>query len=345
MVKNRSEGMALPLLLLLLLALTALGQGTLLLARRELQTVWAFRHALRAGQAAEAALWVGLREGGVGDKERTPWKGYPIGSGESEDGLVFRSVLRWLDREFFLLEGTGSSRGWSGERRRARVGWSLFPEARLGALAAGGETGGGVSREGGGLLETGGFFGAPENWPTGICAGYRAVLDSLFPTGPPPSVGPLAAPDLGDSGAGASIPPLGLLSGSQLLEELGTGASGPHLPHESVRGCPGEDGPVMEGTEGSLSLDGGRTCGLLVVAGDLRLRGDASFQGLALVGGELILEGGSVLEGMVRVRKGIRLRETAVLRPRACPVLWALEGLPDLQRPRLLPGARTLTGF
>ncbi len=41
----------------------------------------------------------------------------------------------------------------------------------------------------------------------------------------------------------------------------------------------------MEGSEGSLSLDGGRSCGLLVVAGDLRLSGDAAFQGLALVGG------------------------------------------------------------
>ncbi len=238
-MKGRSEGMALPLLLLLLLALTALGQGTLLLARRELQTVWAFRHALRAGQAAEAALRVGPGVGEVGDMERIPWEGVPVGSGESEDGLVFRSVLRWLDQEFFLLEGTGSSRGWKGERRRARVGWSLFPKARLGALTAGGETGGGLSREGGGLLEAGGFFGAPEDWGTAICAGYRAVLDSLFPAGPPPSVGPLAAPDLGDSGAGASIPPLGLLSGSQLLEELEAGGPAPTCPTGRFGVAPG----------------------------------------------------------------------------------------------------------
>jgi hypothetical protein len=94
-----------------------------------------------------------------------------------------------------------------------------------------------------------------------------------------------------------------------------------------------------------MTFDEGRVCGLLVVAGDLRLGGNARFQGLALVGGELLLEGSSVLEGMVRVGKGIRLREGAVLRPRSCPVLWALEGLPDLQRPLIIQEGATLTGF
>ena len=343
-MRDQPKGMALPLLLLLLLALTALGNGTLLLARRELATVWAFRHALRAGQAAEAALSVGLLAGEIEQGERVPWEGHSVGSGESEDGLAYRSVLRWLDEEFFLVEGTGGSRGWRGERRRARVGWSLFPEARLAAFAAGGELGGTFSRVEGSLLEDGGFFGTPEDWAGHECAGYKATLDSLFPTGPLPPLGPLTDLEADDPGPGAFIPSLGLLSGSHLLEVLGLGGSGPHLFQDSVRGCPGEGGPVLEVTDGSMRIQGGRVCGLLVVAGDLELGGGTRFQGLALVGGNLILEGGAVLEGMARVRKGIRLGEGAVFRPRSCPVLWALEGLPILRRPLLLDQGR-LTGF
>lgn len=342
---HRPNGMALPVLLLLLLALTALGHGTLLLARRELNAVWAFRHVLRAGKAAEAALRVGLREGEIVANERVRWMGHPLASGESEDGLIYRSVVRWLDHEFFLLEGSGGSRGWGGERRRAWVGWSLFPEARLGAFVAGIELGGGFRQEGRGTLEGNGFFEAPEDWADPLCAGYQAVLDSLFPGGALPPVGPLAAPELDDSGPGASLPSLGLLTGSHLLEELRGGVPTPQPLQDSTRGCPGEEGPVFDGTDGSMSFDEGRICGLLVVAGDLRLGGDVRFQGLALVGGDLILEGNSLLEGMVRVRKDIRLTEGAVLRPRSCPVLWALEGLPDLQRPLILHEGATLTGF
>lgn len=344
-MRDQRGGMALPLLLVLLLALTALGHGTLLLARRDLKTVWAFRHALRAGQAAEASLRLGQLDVEIIQNERVAWTGHPVGSGEFGDGLIYRSVFRWLDQEFFLLEGTGGSRGWRGERRRAWVGWSLYPEARLGAFTAGGEVGEGFSREGGSVLVAGGFFGTPEGWSADVCAGYQAVLDSLFPTGPLPPLGALAAPEVDDSGPGASVPSLGLLSGPQLLEAAGTAGSGLHLLQDSIRGCPGEEGPVFEGTDGSMSFDDGRICGLLVVAGDLRLGGDARFQGLALVGGDLILEGGSVFEGMVRVRKAIRLTDGAVLRPRSCPVLWALEGLPTLQRPLLLPDGAKLTGF
>jgi hypothetical protein len=337
--------MALPVLLVLLLALTALGHGTLLLARRELNTVWAFRHALRAGQAAEVSLRLGQLEGEILQKERVVWTGHTIGSGESGDGLIYRSVFRWLDQEFFLLEGSGGSRGWSGERRRAWVGWSLHPEARMGDFTAGGEVGGDFSQEGGSVLEAGGFFGTPEGWAVQVCAGYQAVLDSLFPIGPLPPLGALAVPAVADSGPGASVPSLGLLSGSRLLEAAETGGSGLQLLQDSIRGCPGEGGPVFDGTDGSMSFDDGRICGLLVVAGDLRLGGAARFQGLALVGGSLILEGGSVLEGMVRVREDIRLTDRAVLRPRACPVLWTLEGLPELQQPLLLPDGAKITGF
>jgi len=148
-----------------------------------------------------------------------------------------------------------------------------------------------------------------------------------------------------DPGPGAPIPPLGLLTGTQILKEVEAGGSAFRPLQNSVQGCPGEEGPVFHGTDGSMSMMDGRICGVLVVTGDLRMGGDARFQGLALVGGDLILEDRSVLEGLARVGGSLRLNEMAVFRVRSCPVLWALEGLPALQRPRLIPDGAKVNGF
>ena len=56
------EGVALPLLLLLLLALTLLAHGTLILAQLELKASTAFLHVTRADQVARSALLVGLQQ-------------------------------------------------------------------------------------------------------------------------------------------------------------------------------------------------------------------------------------------------------------------------------------------
>jgi len=318
-VRNPPAGMALPLLLLLLLALTALGHGTLLLARGELHATWAFRHAVRAEKAAEAAIQMGLGEKDAFGRERVPWVGISLAGGESEDGLIFRSTLRWWDREYFLVEGSGGSRGWEGERRQAWVGWSLDPVVRVGALLAGGELGGGLSREAGSVLESGGFFEAPEGWSPEICEGYRAVLDSLFPGGPPLPIGPLSEPEPAGTESGTSIPTLGLLSGFELLERAGSGGLSAVLPGGPDQGCPSGGQPVLEG--------------------------DARFQGLALVGGKLELEGEASFEGMVRVRGGVRMGPGAEFQARSCPVLWALQNLPELLEPVMLPHARKLSGY
>jgi len=204
-VRNPPKGMALPLLLLLLLALTALGHGTLLLARRELQATWAFRHAVRAGKAVEAALRIGLRDQELMGGERVPWVSVGGVAGESEDGFIFRSTVRWLDREYFLVEGFGGSRGWAGERRRAWVGWSLDPAVRVGYLLAGGEVGGEISLGVGSVLESDGFFQPPDGWSPERCEEYGAVLDSLFPSGPLPPIGPLRDSEAAGTEPGASI--------------------------------------------------------------------------------------------------------------------------------------------
>lgn len=343
-----TEGMALPLMLLLLLALTALGHGALLLSMRELQATWAFRHAVRAGEAAQAGAWLAIQEGVAPPEDRAPWAPNVLVSGETSDGVRYGAVLRWLDGELFLLEGIGGSRGWVGERRMGWTGWSLLPPARLGAFKAAAEVGGGYVLVEEARAESGAFLAPPDGWPEASCSGYREVLDSLFPGGPLPILGGLPDEPPHPSVEGDSIPPLGLLSGTELLERaadaIPSGVG--FMPGDSVRGCPERsEPPVFQGTSGSLHLDGGRLCGILVALGDLRLTGEARVQGLVLVGGDLIMEDGAVLEGMARVRGVLRLGGSALFRSSACPVLWALENLSVLQEPILLPGGSRINGF
>jgi hypothetical protein len=127
-------------MLLLLLALTALGHGALLLSMRELQATWAFRHAVRAGEAAEAGAWLAIQEGVAPPEDRAPWAPNVLVSGETSDGVRYGAVLRWLDGELFLLEGIGGagggwgSEGWGGRGGACspRLAWGLSrPRRRL----------------------------------------------------------------------------------------------------------------------------------------------------------------------------------------------------------------------
>jgi hypothetical protein len=341
-------GMVLPLMLLLLLALTALGHGALLLSLRELQATWAFRHAVRAGEGAKAGVWLAMGGGEALPSKRPPWIPHVLASGETPDGVTYRGVLRWLDGEFFLLEGIGGSRGWVGEHRAGWVGWSLLPGARLGAFRAAAEVGGAVVLGGEARIEGGSFMDSPDGWLGSWCSSYQEALDSLFAGGGLPALGPLTEPLPIPSEDGDSIPPLGLLRGPELLDRAGeiTGSALPSPPGDSVRGCPDGDGPsVFEGTPGSLNLERGRLCGILVVGGDLRLAGDVRVQGLVLVGGDLHLEEGAVLEGMARVGGGLRLVDSALLRSSACPVLRAMEEPAVLKHPLLLREGSRISGF
>jgi len=116
------RGMALPVVLLILMGLTALGHGALLLSRRELQSAWSYRGFLRAQSAAEIGLHLASAVPPEPERNRDPWKAYLVVSGETDDGLAYSTVRRWLSPEFFLLESRGQARGWSGERTVRWVG-------------------------------------------------------------------------------------------------------------------------------------------------------------------------------------------------------------------------------
>ena len=194
MVGGEKKGMAIPLILFLLLGLLVLAHGALFLSRHEGKASSAFQHAVLAGKAAEAAVRLGLRTSAFSMADREKWISHSVLTGETEEGLKFRAAARWLDGEFFLLEGTGEHRGWEGDRRSGVVGWSLLPEARVGAFQAGVEMGGRLRLEGLGRVEMDGFFDLPSGWREGDCSSGQATLDSLFSKGSPDPVGSLPAP-------------------------------------------------------------------------------------------------------------------------------------------------------
>jgi hypothetical protein len=139
--------MALPLVLLLLMALTAFGHGALLLSLRELRATWAFRNLVRANQAAEIALHLALQAPEIADEDRSPWVLNPLVSGETEDGMLYEAGRRWLTDEFFLMEGRGRIQGWVGERTMIWLGWSGHPPTRMRAFLSTKEGGAGSGEE------------------------------------------------------------------------------------------------------------------------------------------------------------------------------------------------------
>ncbi len=336
--------MALPLVLVLLLALTALAHGTLLLARREVQASGSFRRVLQARRGAEGGVALTLERMPEGAGERVPGTVVPVVAGSTRDGGWYRGDLLWLDRELFLVAGRGGSRDWPGEGREGWVGWSLDPVTRMGALRAVLEVGEGVTFQGSARVLGSDLLSDPTEWPSGICEPQLAILDSLFPSGSLPATAPLGPSHLPDAGPGGAIPPLGLLSGSVLLDRGGAGEETGPSP-EAGSGCPGDGGPAFLAVPGSLTLDGGRLCGLLVVGGTLRLTGGHRFQGMALVGEDVILQDGARLEGLGRVGGALQVMDRALVRGSACAAFRALLETAALPAPLPLPSGSRIHPF
>lgn len=336
------EGVALVLLLVLLLALTLLGQGILILARRELGASSAFLHATRAEEAAHGAVYLGM--------ERIPSStgaepSDTLASLEARwttDGIWQGVGIRWLGPELFLLEGEGRSRGWPGSRVLAALGWRLDPASRIRAFRGGVELGGQVLAAPAAVMEASDVDVPPEGWEPEDCWG------SQEPPGVPPSPAglPLAStlepPDTSASAVGSEIPPLGLLTGPELLDRSrgeGSWASDGRFTGTSA-GCPDTDPPLLLASGADLVLAGAaRVCGILLVGGDLRLSEGAVVRGLTLVGGSLIIEAGSRFEGMARIGGALVVEDSGILRIRSCPVFRALAGTPAILKPIVLPGS------
>jgi len=339
--------MALPLLLLLLLALTLLGQGTLLLARREILASKAYLHAVQADLAAEGAIFRGMENLAGLEAPRIPGVPILLSSGWTDRDLWQESSLRWLSSETFLMEGRGRRRGWPGVRVKVALGWALDPGTRVGSFRAGVELGGSISVAPGAEATAGDPLALPTGWDPEDCAGDLATLDSLFSWRTLPLAARLPPPDSVRGEGQSRIPPLGLLEGQMLLDmgmETGSPITGA-LPPPAESGCPDSEETLLVGSDSDLEIRERRICGLVVVEGDLRIDGSGMVQGVALVGGDLVLGGSGVFEGLARVRGSARVEESAKIRSRACPALRALSRTPALLKPLLLPGASRIPSF
>jgi hypothetical protein len=299
-VRAPTGGMALPLVLLLLLALTAFGHGVLLLSRQELKASWAFRDLIRAGQAAEIGLRLGWGTPVGAEDLRRPGAAVPVISGETLGGLTYETSRRWLDTEFFLLESRGGLRGWGGEKNAGWIGWALDPGTRITS-----------------------FLGAVE-------------------------VGLEVRRDPGDSSgrsATSRIPPLGLLSGDELLKRVNDPSPSGGVERDGMDCWDRAFGIPARGSSDDVVLQGREECGLLVVGGDLRLENKVRFRGLALVGGNLILDKGSTFEGMAKVGGALILRLESRFIGSPLQALRALEGVPSMTDPLLVQRGMSLGGM
>lgn len=345
--RSSPQGMALALLLVLLLALTLLGQGTLLLARREILASNAYLHAVQADLAAEGAIFRGMDDLAGLEVPRIPGVSIPLSSGWIDPDLWQETSLRWLSSELFLMEGRGRRRGWSGNRVKGALGWALDPGTRVGSFRAGVELGGSLSVDPGAEATAADPVTLPTAWDPEDCAGYLATMDSLFSWRTLPLMALLPPLNSAEGEGRSRIPPLGLFEGQTLLDlarETGSRTTGV-LPLPAESGCPDSEETLLVGSDSHLDIREGRICGLVVVEGDLRIEGSGMVQGVVLVGGDLILRGSGVFEGLARVRGSARVEESAKIRAWTCTAVRALSRTPALLKPLLLPGASRIPIF
>lgn len=349
-------GVALPVLLLLMLALSVLAHGILLLARdtRRSARVWS---AVAQGRVAAE---VGVREAVAGWRgwaglRPALWSDRVVVGGELGPRARYHVRLRTLGPEFRLLEGEGTVDGEWVSVRVGRVVWLLDPVARLGSARAAVEAGGPIRVEMGADVSGGEVSRAPAEWPAGLCWPYRQALDSLFPVGRMPPTAPLPA------GHGLA-PGLGLLSADTLAARadilLPAGARAhpkPDVVEGACRPGPlnwgrpddpsepcGHHLPLVAG-EGSLVVAGGQGQGILVVAGDLRVTGGARFHGVVLVAGDLEVGDASRIEGLVRAAGTVTVHTGGFVVGRGCVVLRALEAASTLRGPVAPPDGSWLS--
>jgi hypothetical protein len=356
--------MAIPLTLLLLLALTGLAHGALILTRQQVLAAHASARYLQASLAAEGGVREVLR-GWVAGSIAIPTR--PAESrilrSRLPGGARYEVVIRRLSSEIVLLDAVGQSATAPGERRIARVVWSLDPRRRVREFRAALEYGQDAVAVEGTLLNGGLVTSPPPHWDPVVCAPYALPLVQLYPTGSVADAlyrAELSA-DAGDVGAGSSHPPalevgpldLGalrrrsdvFLGGSSTTTLTMSGGCDPGSPRDwgsplEPMGICGNHFPLVTSTSG-LALDGAGQ-GVLLVLGDLELASGASFYGVALVAGDLTLRTGARISGFARVGGRAILEEGAGVVASGCVGLRAFDLSRGLKAPLPVPGGSWL---
>ena len=309
------------LAVVVLLALAVLGLAHTLLISAE---------AAHAGSRAHAR-WLQLdaaATGAVIDEMASGWRSWmdtvAVGDARawseiSTGGLTIGREWRRLHPEVWTVEGSASRTSESPVAAR-RLVWIYDAATRVHAL------------------------------PAVLALGPAALADlqgTVVPDGIP-SVGLLDSPGLGHLTldrlvrVADTLPPVGTPvpteSGGSCLTD-GVWSWGDPLRHAH----PCADHFALRGRSSALTLNGGAGQGVLVVDGDLTLRGGVVFHGIVLAAGEVSLVEGSTVEGRVVAFGGARIDGSSRIvgsEARAREVLDALR--PALGLALLLHPARRL---
>jgi hypothetical protein len=341
-------GAVLVFVVLLMLALFALGHGLLVASLGEVAASAAGVRHLAARVAAEGAVAAALRA------PRAAWMDSVVaGSTRAGDARALgraTAVVIWrrLARESWLVEGRAELPG-RAEVRAARLAWALDPLERVAALR-------GVlnAPEDGawaldGLVDAAAPTAAVPPLDPAACASWLPELEARYADGPLSATAVL--PDA------ARGPALGLLDVPALLAGAPALVSGAGTPGPTDRfgacvedapwGWGDPDGPSepcgahlpLRASAGDLTVVGGVGQGVLVVDGDLTLTSGARFHGLVIARGALHVEGSATLEGLALAWGGGSVAADARVRGSACWAVRALAAqLPTLGGPIAVPG-------
>jgi hypothetical protein len=342
-------GAALVAVVLITLALFAIGHGLLGLSLGELAASRAAVRLVESNAAAESAVKLELRAPGAS------WLDSVAVGGERavltrSFGRAEGSAVVWrLSAESWWVEGTGSVG--TAEARTARLAWALDPLTRILALPGAVTVAVSAPVELAGSVEMGRLtvVDPPMDptdcpWMTQLDAHY--ALEPLFPVAALtadtlPSLGVLGFPELLDAvdvlvGGTVSPSPVEALGTCVVMEPSNWGD-----PDRPWRPCAAH--LALRKSLGSLRVIGGTGQGVLVVDGDLVLDEGARFHGLVLARGALRVEGGAELVGMAVATGGAHIGPGGGVRASAC---WATRALAAnrsrLGRMRPIPGQAVL---
>jgi hypothetical protein len=342
--RRRNRGIALPVVVLLLLAATLLAHAAYQLAAVELRIALGMRARLGARATAERQLRrlsgspMSLPSLNLGET-------LELDAGTDLEQFGYSVRVSRTASELYLV-GVDA---WTTEPRAdygvVRPFWSLDPVSRVGEWSAVAMLGGDLNP--GSDLRSRTRYDRPDGWPPSRCAPWRDVLETLFPVSLPlvdrldraPGFDPMALGmlDVADlvtradillDGASISPGPASVSTECRASESNWGDPDGPGTP------C-GDRFPLIV-REGDLLVQGGRGQGVLIVTGDLRFAGASRFAGLILVGGSMAVEEESTVSGLVRVGDGLSAPDGRI-EGSPCAALSALEASESLRRTKPTP--------
>lgn len=361
MTEDSRRGYVLVVVLLLLLAVTAIGHTLLVLTQSEISVSRARWEALARRLAAEAGAELGV-------SRLPPAPALPSGEWTSVvEGTVpprarFSMAMLRVSPEMLLVRSEGRMEQLPGVHRTVAIRWGMSPVARVRAALAVVEAGGPVRLEGGSRVDPAPVRDEPPEWSAARCEPFRSDLDTLFPDGVAPVADLVEDPRVGFDGGvaegavGARLPSLGLLDHELLLAgaEVRTGGTVSPSPAVAYGECDSADssnwGAVSDqidpcssymplvASDGPLFMVGGEGQGVLLSTGDVTLSSAARYYGFVIVAGDLTLRDGSAIHGFVRVRGSVFLTGGSAIVGSACAALASLDAAEALHVSMLLPG-------